>query len=243
MLTEQDIDDAVQKLDDGFELLIVRGSRAKWRVRRGITFSVPIEKARSLFDELKSRYRVRTGITPPRRILTPEPTPSEDHPSCEDRDVLARKWETVRDLARLVDISTSGIRDAIDRDSIHAVKREGTAADGRRAQLLHVRVDEALAGYLAGLGYTGTLITHDGRELAVQDYRPVVHLHREQYTREELAEKLDCTRHTVSKHLRNKQLPHETKAKGLHVYDTCEALATVIEREWTVEVILEETAT
>lgn len=236
---DEGIHDAVQKLDDGLELVIVRGSRAKWRARRGITFPVQLERAKRLINELKAHYHVRTGVNPPRRILTPEPILSEDHPSRDGRNVVAREWETVRDLARSIDISTSGIHDAIGRDSINAVKRVGAAADGRRTQLLHVRVDEALASYLASLGHTGTLITHDGRDLTIQNYRPVVHLRQEQYTHKELAAKLECSIFSVREKLQDKDIPYQTEARGLHVYKACDALVDVIEEEWTVQVVLE----
>lgn len=230
------IHDAVQKLDEGLELVIIRGKDAKWRARRGIYFQVEAQKAKGLLKELKEYYHVRTGVNPPRRILTPEPIPSENHPSHRPRSPIVDGWAPLVKVADATHLSESGIRDAVQRREIKAEVRKGDARDGRTVQLIQVRADANLARFLAGHGVEGALVTPDGRVLSVKAHRPKVHLTQPEYTKEELASVLDCTIYSVKKKLRGRDVPTSTRENGLHVHETSPALVQAIEDGWNVDV-------
>ena len=238
MLTDQEITDAVERLDDGVELVIIRSS-ARWRARRGLYLTVPVEKAEALFDALEDYYHLRTGVRPPRRVLTPEPIPCPDHPSDQGRDVIGSGWEPLRELADATNRSPSGLKQAGRRGDITMEVREGSAADGRSMDLLHVRVDEDLADYLSSFGLTGSLKTPEGDRLDIESFLPSITLTEPEYTHEKLSQLLGCEPTTVSKRLCKHDLPVNRVTYGRHIYPTCPALAEVIEQEWTVDVSID----
>lgn len=233
-ITQSDINDAIEHLNDNLELVILRGSEARWRARRGLFVRIDVEKAKALVDELKDSYQIRTGVNPPRRVLTPETVTGE-----ERTQLLASGWVRLRKLAERAEISRQSLNDAIDDDRLRAKKKKMESKNGSMRPTIVIRADADLARYLASRHIEGAIESVSGKTMHLKDHRRAVVLDQPSYTYVDLADIFDLTRHTISTYLCDYDIPTETGEEGRHNLLTGPELARALEEQWPINVTID----
>lgn len=109
MISQDVLDDALDKIDDGLELHLSR-SRAWWQLRgrAAIRFSVDADRARRIIDALSDRFLTRRP--PATTILTTEPVPvdaEDDHDDDGPSLILTRRWVIAQEIADAIGLSKS----------------------------------------------------------------------------------------------------------------------------------------
>jgi hypothetical protein len=235
-LEGDDLQDARQRLSDGYQLIIERGS-ARWQHvrRRAFREEVDVTLAQSLYDRLKGRYCTRSGRT--RLVLTPEMR--EDGSGGGLHAVtLTRGWITTSDLMEVTDLPRWEAVNIIKMDSV--TSGQITAPTG----LQHVvRANDALATVIEQR-HPGMVveidIQQDDRTLAPEH----VVLDQYWYTYEELGALVDRSSGAVRQILSrdperlmfNTTVENGTTKKVVYVTP---ALAKVMEEAWRLTVTID----
>lgn len=242
MPTQKDLIDAIESLEDGLELFIVRGSEARWRRRQGLYFDVDLDHAKTLLDELSDYYHIRTGVNPPRRVLTSERTEKELPRDLRRRRPRLEDWVSFNDFRQAFPITRNELRTAERDEHITVELREAKDRLGRTCDLKHVRVDNDLARYLADRGHEGLLLTHDGRLVSIDQYRPDITLSQPAYSYDDLADLVGHTTTYVRNQLNWRSLPEKKNGRAVHL-KAGPKLAAALEDAFTVNADLPEPAT
>jgi len=235
-LEGDDLQDARQRLSDGYQLIIERGT-ARWQHvrRRAFREEVDVALAQSLYDRLKGRYCTRSGRT--RLVLTPEVR--EDGSGGGLHAVtLTRAWLTTNDLMEVAGLPRWEAVNIIKMDSV--TSGQITAPTG----LQHVaRANGALATVIEQR-HPGMVVEidvqQDDRTLAPEH----VVLDQCWYTYEQLGALVERSSNAVRQILsrdREKLLfatiKEDATIKKI-VYVT-PALATVMEEAWRLTVTID----
>lgn len=245
-LEGEDLQDARQRLSDGYQLIIERGT-ARWQHvrRRAFREEVDVALAQSLYDRLKKRYHTRAGRT--RLVLTPE---VREEPITEGSDTddttglsavtLTRQWLTSNDLMEMAGLPRWEAVKIIQMDAVNSGKITGRGGNG----LLHVgRANEALAGVIEERHPELEVeidIQHEERTLAPDR----VELDQHWYTYEELGALVERSSNAVRQILLRdlKQLMFNTTVKNgttKKVVYVTPALAKVMEDAWRLTVTID----
>lgn len=241
-LTKDDTEEALRHLEAGHELVITRGTEAKWRARRGIYLEVELSHAQAVLDALRGRFHVRTGVTPPRRVLTPQPiSQSSEEDESPSPFLVAQGWTVVESLAERIPLSKSTVKDEVHQGHLTSEMRTDHDHSHNRPMRC-VKPDEALARRLAKRGIEGRLVTPEGRTLDIFEYRPEVVLAAEAVSVSDLAEALDYSTSAVMKRVRpvREDLLSENGYNGRTEFTVGPSLIAFIEDEWNVRVIQNE---
>lgn len=243
-LEGEDLQDARQRLSDGYQLIIERGT-ARWQHvrRRAFREEVDVALAQSLYDRLKKRYHTRAGRT--RLVLTPE---VREEPITEGSDTdgttglsrvtLTRRWLTSNDLMEMAGLPRWEAVNIIKADSVRS--GQITAPTG----LQHVvRATDALATVIEQR-HPGIVveidIQRDDRTLAPEH----VVLDQYWYTYEQLGALVDRSSDAVRQILLrdSEQLMFNATVKNgtiKKVVYVTPALATVMEDAWRLTVTID----
>lgn len=190
-LTEKDIDEALDRLDAGLEL-VIDASGARWQLpgRSAIRFWMDRERGQALLSRLSDRFRVRSGRG--RHVLSTEPIDTGDDEAAEPEDEttpdrLYRRWHRVVELAEMVSRSKEAIRQTLIRyeDRLHIEQMSGTGGTPKI-----VRSNGALQEVLEAVYDVYLPIDIDGSLTPRVPLPSSVTLRKPVYTKRELGERV-----------------------------------------------------
>lgn len=135
MISQDALDDALDKIDDGLELHLSR-SRAWWQLRGRAAIRFPIEanRARRIIDALSDRFLTRRP--PAKTILTTEPVPvDDDHEQDDDGPslILKRRWVIAQEIADAMGMSKGYVARKL-KVHEHRMEWRWAVQEGRRSR-------------------------------------------------------------------------------------------------------------
>lgn len=131
-LSEKDVNDALERLDAGLELVMdARSARWQQPGRRAIRFEIDRARGQALLRELSERFHTRHAAG--RHVLTTEPLDADDEMAQEETvpSRLYRRWHTVGELAEMVGARDAAIRKTLERYEEELILDNMTASNGQ----------------------------------------------------------------------------------------------------------------